>query len=448
MPPFRNQKTIKAPVEFDGVGLHTGTQAKMVVQPADANYGIRFFKRETQEEIFLSPQNISSTNRGTTLKGAKGSLVHTVEHFLASVGGLELDNLRVEIQGDEIPILDGSAWPFLKKLKDVGFQEQSEIISPVIIQETKEWKFDNTLLKVEPADQLILDVKVSFPYPGMENQSYLFTLKNGNFETELARARTFCFEDEIEILKSQGLIKGGSLDCALVIGKQGVLNGPLRYSDELVRHKTLDLLGDLMILNRPILGKISIVRGGHKYHFELVKKIEEMSMNHEEMSVNHNDTIQIDFQKSERLLNINEIQKLIPHRYPFLLVDRILELVPYERAVGIKNVSINEPFFQGHFPQHAVMPGVLIIEALAQVAGVAFFPTPQSTVGQMMYLAGIDSARFRKPVFPGDQIRLVTEIVLKRGKMMKASGKAYVDGQLVTEAEFRCILVDVLNERA
>jgi UDP-3-O-[3-hydroxymyristoyl] N-acetylglucosamine deacetylase/3-hydroxyacyl-[acyl-carrier-protein] dehydratase len=249
----------------------------------------------------------------------------------------------------------------------------------------------------------------------------------------LASARTFCFEEEIQELREQDLIKGGDLNCALVIGKKGVLNGPFRYEDEVVRHKTLDLLGDLMLLNRPLWAKVSVRKAGHRYHVELAKAILEKFGNASEKTKAGSREVQ--------MLDITEIQKILPHRYPFLLADRILELEPNKRVVGIKNVTANESFFQGHFPGNPIMPGVLVLEAMAQVGGIAFLCVP-SNRGKILYLAGVDNARFRRPIVPGDQIRFETEVVFVRSKIGKIAGKAFVDGKIAVEAELLCGIVD------
>ncbi|MGH7739825.1 MAG: UDP-3-O-acyl-N-acetylglucosamine deacetylase [bacterium] len=431
----RKQRTIQKAFHFKGKGLHTGSECEVTVSPAPAGSGIRFFRKDLGVEISLSPYQVTSTARGTTLTGDKGAEIHTIEHFLSAVRGYEIDNLRVEMTGKEMPILDGSAVFFYQALEKSGPLEQEADLDPLVVTETFELKFGDVVLKAEPADHLILDVTISFPYPGLESQNIKFDLLPGNFWKELAQARTFCFEKEVEALRAQGLIKGGDLDCALVIGSEGVLNGPLRFDDEFVRHKALDLLGDLSLLNRPVIGKITVKKAGHRYHVELAKALAEKFGKKGTLESSEN------LKKEETMLDIIEIQKLLPHRYPFLLVDRILELEPGKRAVGIKNVSMNEGFFQGHFPGHPVMPGVLIMEALAQVGGVAVLSARNGDESKIQYLAGIDGARFRKPVRPGDQLRLEVDVVLLRTKICKLSAKAWVDGQVVTEGQITCALV-------
>ena len=430
---LRSQKTIRRPFSFEGVGLHTGKLCHVRVSPLPADSGLRFFRSDLNAEITLSPFSVTGTARGTTLTGEKKASIHTVEHFLATVHGLGIDNLKVEMDSEEMPILDGSAVPFCDLFQKVGLEDQHQPVSPLRVTESFELNYGDVSLKVEPAEGLILDVTTSFPYAGLENQNRTFQLREGSFFQELASARTFCFEDEIEQLRRQGLIKGGDFSCAVVIGKKGIVNGPFRFEDEIVRHKTLDLLGDLTLLNRPLWAKITVKKAGHKYHVELAKAILD--------KFGKGGQAFLAKTRGERMMDILEIQKILPHRFPFLLVDRILELVPNKRVVGIKNVTVNEPFFQGHFPGHPIMPGVLVIEAMAQVGGIAFLCDSKNK-GKILYLAGIDNARFRKPIVPGDQIRFEIDVVFVRAKIGKIIGKALVDGQVAVEAEIACAIVD------
>lgn len=428
-----SQATIAHPFNFEGVGLHTGKKCHVKVSPLPEGSGLKFFRSDLNVEIPISPESVFSTQRGTALAGGENAVIHTIEHFLATVQGLGITNLKVEMDSEEMPILDGSAAPFCEFFKKAGVLHQKSPVEPLRVTAPIEMSFGETVLKAEPAEGLFLEVATSFPYPGLENQKKTFHLPGQSFEDELSRARTFCFEDEVEHLRRQGLIKGGSLDCAIVLGKSGILNGPFRYEDEIVRHKTLDLLGDLTLLNRPLWAKVTVKKAGHRYHVELAKAILKQAA---KSSSGSKPTSKEGF-----MLDVKEIQKILPHRYPFLLVDRILELEPNKRVVGIKNVTANEPFFQGHFPGHPIMPGVLILEAMAQVGGVAFLCDP-ANAGKMLYLAGVDNSRFRRPVLPGDQIRFETEVLFVRKKIGKIAGKAFVDGKLAVEAELLCGIVD------
>ncbi len=427
------QTTIAKPFAFEGVGLHTGKKCRVTVSPLPEGSGLRFFRSDLRTEIPISPEAVFSTQRGTTLAGGENAVIHTIEHFLATVQGLGITNLQVEMDSEEMPILDGSAAPFCEFFKKAGLQRQKSCVEPLRVTAPIELNFGETTLRAEPAEGLYLEVTTSFPYPGLENQKRTFRLPDQSFEDELARARTFCFEEEVEQLRRQGLIKGGNLDCAIVLGKSGVLNGPFRYEDEIVRHKTLDLLGDLTLLNRPLWAKVTVKKAGHRYHVELAKAILKQAAKGGSGTK--------PALKEGTMLDIIGIQKILPHRYPFLLVDRILEAIPNKRIVAVKNVTINEPFFQGHFPGNPVMPGVLVIEAMAQASGAALL-TEDGSKGKGLYLAGIENARFRRVIRPGDQIRFEVDVVFRRSKIAKVQGKAFVDGQLAVEAEITSAIVE------
>jgi UDP-3-O-[3-hydroxymyristoyl] N-acetylglucosamine deacetylase/3-hydroxyacyl-[acyl-carrier-protein] dehydratase len=431
------QKTIGKSFSFEGVGLHTGKICKVKVSPMPEGSGILFFREDLNAEIILSPESVSGTARGTTLSGEKNATIHTIEHFLATVSGFGINNLKVEMNAEEMPILDGSAIQFCEMFRKAGLIDQNVSAQIIKVTEVLEFQFGDVYLRAEPSDQLELDVTTSFPYPGLENQKIEFKLDSKSFERDLAAARTFCFEEEIEILRKQGLIKGGDLGCAMVIGKKGIVNGPFRFEDEIVRHKTMDLLGDLTLLNRPLLAKITVKKAGHRYHVELAKAILKKFGNQDSKIKNSS--------RGKTMLDIIQIQRMLPHRYPFLLVDKILELEPNKRVVGIKNVTVNEPFFQGHFPGHPIMPGVLVLEAMAQVGGTTFL-CDKSNEGKILYLAGVDKARFRKPIVPGDQIRFEVDVIFVRSKIGKIAGKAIVDGKVAVEAELTCAIVDRLSD--
>ncbi len=401
------------------------------MRPAPTDSGIAFYRTDLQAWIPLNPRAVTNTARGTTLSGEKGANVCTVEHLLAAVRGLFLDNLVIEIDSEEIPIMDGSAMPFYQALESSNPVAQDKQVEPIRVTERIEMSFGDILVQAEPADRLELHCHVSFPSPGLENQYFEFVLEEGSFQRELAPARTFCFEQEVEMLRKQGLIKGGDLNCAVVIGKEGIVNPPLRFENEIVRHKTLDLLGDLALLNRPLLGKITVRKAGHRYHVELAKAIQEKFGDGKNKPVAHKGEM--------KMIDILGIQKALPHRYPFLLIDRVLELGE-KKVVAIKNVTINEAFFQGHFPGHPIMPGVLVIEAMAQAGGMIFLHGGDGK--KMLYLAGVDKAKFRKPVLPGDQIRFEVEVVVLKAKVGKIAGKAIIDGKVAVQAELTCAIID------
>jgi UDP-3-O-[3-hydroxymyristoyl] N-acetylglucosamine deacetylase/3-hydroxyacyl-[acyl-carrier-protein] dehydratase len=369
---------------------------------------------------------VTGTARGTSLTGEKGAELHTVEHFLAAVSGLGLTNLRVDVTGEEMPILDGSSRDFVAGFRSAGVVDQDKEAIPFRPKETIVLEENGTKMRVEPSDRLVLDVVSSFDSPGLERQTMRFEWADGAFEKELEGARTFCMESDLETLRQQGLIKGATLQCGLVYGKTGAMNGPLRYENEVARHKTLDLLGDLALLNRPLEAHVTVERGGHKYHVMLAKALQEQMQSKPLGGL---------------MLDTLEVQKILPHRPPFLLVDRILEVEPQKRAVGIKNVTINEDFFRGHFPGQPLMPGVLILEAMAQVGGVAFLHGAQP--GSIVLFAAADNVRWRRPVVPGDTLRMEVELTQVRSRLIKAHGVAMVEGQVVAEADITCMRAEM-----
>ncbi len=462
---LRRQKTIGRPTSVEGIGLHTGEYTRVTFRPAPINSGITFVRSDLpgNPRVPADIDYVVDISRGTTL-GAGGVQVRTVEHLLAALVGLEVDNVQVEMNGEEPPVGDGSALPFVEALLEAGIVEQDSPkdyidVEDVISYDTE--KSRGVELVVLPSD----DLKVTFmsdPRNPAVGTQYTVMFSLDEFVKEFAPARTFAFLSEIRPLREQGLIKGGNLDNALVIvdqdispeeleylrklfnikepvfiGETNILNDiPLRFPNEFCRHKVVDLLGDLALLGAPLRAHVMAASSGHKANIELVRRIRQVYRKRKIIS-KYQPKEEKDF-----VLDVRAIQKIMPHRYPFLLVDRILDLIPGERVVGIKNVTINEPFFPGHFPGQPVMPGVLIVEAMAQVGGVLLLNGEEDPEDKLVYFIGIDNARFRKPVVPGDQIRFELEMVHRRRRSCKMHGRAYVDGDLVAEADLMAMIVD------
>jgi UDP-3-O-[3-hydroxymyristoyl] N-acetylglucosamine deacetylase/3-hydroxyacyl-[acyl-carrier-protein] dehydratase len=449
------QHTIQGPVEVSGIGLHTGAAARMTFMPAPVDHGI-VFRRVDLEDAPLIPADVElvvDTSRGTTL-GLKGVKVHTVEHTLAAVVGLQIDNVLIELDGPEPPIMDGSAMAFIEALRGVGLEEQDaerhifRIDEPVHYFENDR----NVELAALPADDFHATVMIDFDSDILKAQHASLTHIE-QFPSKIADSRTFVFLHELELLRDAGLIKGGSLDNALVFVEhpveapetarlrelfglsqghpieQGLINpSGFRYDNEPARHKLLDLIGDLALVGMPLQGHIMAARPGHKANVELARKIKAKIKQKR---------IAQRFQKTEKkgmIFDINAIADILPHRYPFLLVDRILDFT--ENAItGLKNVTINEPFFQGHFPGNPIMPGVLIVEAMGQVGGILLLNTIENPQSIWVYFVAFDNVRFKKPVMPGDTMIMELEMIaLKRG-ICKMAGKAFVNGQLVCSAD-------------
>ncbi len=435
------QRTIREIISFEGVGLHSGQKVTMTFKPACADQGLRFVRNDLpgRPEIGVDVANAPETreiSRRTVLK-VEEATVSTVEHVLAAIVGLGIDNLVIELDGPEVAEPDGSSVPFVALLKKAGLIEQDapkrylEIKSPVSISK------DGIELVALPHHGLRISFTIDFPHPLIGTQYASFEVTEDVFEKQLAPARTFSLVSDVELLKSRGLIKGGSLKNSIVVGDDGILNDePLRFPDEFVRHKILDLLGDLALLGAPIKGHIIAVKSGHATNIQLVRKLRETFDNaRKTFSGRH-------VRDVPSMLSIEEIQEIMPHRYPFLLVDRIVELEKGKRVVGIKNVTINEPFFVGHFPGHPIMPAVLIIEAMAQVGGVLLLSMVENPKEKLVYFMAIDKAKFRKPVFPGDQVRFELEMMKLMLNSCKMKGRAFVDEKLVAEAELLSVLMD------
>jgi len=375
--------------------------------------------------IKAEARKVVSNLRGTSI-GEDELQITTVEHILAALSGLGIDNIVIKMDGEEFPAGDGSALPFVKLIQRAGIVEQArrrsffEVKQPFWIGEG-----DKRLI-VLPADEFRIIYTVDFSRSFLNSQFAEFVIDEKTFVEEIAPSRTFGFMEEIEMLKEKNLIQGGSLENAVVIDSKGVINAEgFRFPNEPVRHKILDLIGDLYLIGRPIKAHIVAVKTGHLFHVRLAQKLEELIEREDEGNIS---------------LDMKAIQKILPHRYPFLLVDKILSLGKKE-VVGVKNFTVNEPFFGGHFPGYPVVPAALIVEAMAQVAGV-YLLSKSENQGKLAYFAGIDKARFRKPVLPGDQFISQVKILSLRKKTGKVEATGTVEGKTAAEAVFIFSLVE------
>jgi UDP-3-O-[3-hydroxymyristoyl] N-acetylglucosamine deacetylase/3-hydroxyacyl-[acyl-carrier-protein] dehydratase len=412
-------------VVLEGIGLHLGVQCRITFQPATVSQGIYFRRTDCLglPRIRAHVSEVSGSDRNTQLgKGAYA--VHTVEHVLAAVTGMGIDDVTIDMDGPEPPILDGSAAPFLAALSEAGLASLEGEPEFLDLREPVRIIDGSSVYEAYPCDRLELDVTIEFPHPLIGKQSRRFTITEDTFAAELSRARTFGFVHEVDALRAKGLIKGASLQNAVVLDDTDVLSGDLRWSDEFVRHKAMDCVGDLALAGARVRARIVAVKPSHRGTVTLVREMVKAG------------------RKEKGMYTIEDIMKVLPHRYPFLLVDRILEIEEKKRIVGLKNVTINEPFFQGHFPGHPIMPGVLIIEAMAQVGGMLLMGSFDDPENKVVYFMSLDNVKFRRPVKPGDQIRFELDIVQIRGAVCKMRGVGKVDGEIVAEADMAAMVRD------
>jgi UDP-3-O-[3-hydroxymyristoyl] N-acetylglucosamine deacetylase / 3-hydroxyacyl-[acyl-carrier-protein] dehydratase len=440
------QQTINRSVSFSGLGLHSGNRVTMTFLPAPPNTGVRFRRvdLEGKPEIEARVENVVENNRSTTL--AKGNTrVHTVEHVLATFAGYGIDNAIVELDANEPPIGDGSAREYCKLIESAGIVAQDERRDAYVVSSPIELEMGETVMTLFP-DEVFKITCTSSDRAGRFTQFYSVELSPKNWEKELAHARTFCFFEEIEYLIKNGLIRGGSLENAVVIRDDAVLTTePLRYPDEFVRHKMLDIVGDLALLGRPVHGHLVAVKPSHAANCELVRRLATQIRRPETFAPppsrpasSADDLSQLAPQ--DGAMDTEGVLRLLPHRYPFLMVDRVIK-VDGNRITALKNVTINEPYFQGHFPGHPIMPGVLQLEAMAQVAGILMLRRAEN-VRQLAYFMSAEDVRWRKPVQPGDTLVIEVEMTKMRGKIGKAKGVCKVQGEVVSEAEVTFMLRD------
>ena len=462
---IKNQRTISKETSCVGTGLHTGVESKITFKPAVEDFGIRFKRMDVDgcPEIKADIDHVVDISRGTTIE-ENGVRIHTVEHALAACVGIGLDNVLIELSEKEPPVMDGSAIDFVEALLKAGVVKQNVPKNYLHIDEAVGYTDParGVDIHIMPSDQFRVTFMLDYDYKSLGTQFTTMDEVEKNFASEIAPARTFCFLSEIEHLKEEGLIKGGNIDNAVVIvdktideeeakklselfgiekeislGSNGTLGGTeFRFDNEPVRHKALDLIGDLALLGMPIQGHVIASKSGHAANVELVKEIKKVyktKINRQRYSTKVN---------PQAMFDINSIIRLLPHRYPFVLVDRIVDITPGEKLTAYKNVSINEPFFQGHFPNQPVMPGVLVLEAMCQAGCFLVLNSVDNPMEKNMFFSSLSDSRFRHPIIPGDQLRL--EMVLEKFRLGTALlvGKAFVEDKLVAEGKLKATVVD------
>ncbi len=433
------QKTIQQEIEISGHGLHTGNFVTLRLIPAGENAGINFIRTDLPDRpvIKIDFENVvmrEARPRCSSLKRGE-VVIHTVEHLMSTLCGLGIDNLTIEIDNNELPGLDGSGLQFLKAIKDAGVKEQNAEKEYIDIQEPIGVSLDGASILLIPDKEFKISYTLDYDHPFLRSQFFSTVINTEIFESKIAPCRTFCLEREAEQLAAKGLGKGANYKNTLVVGETGVIDNEVRFPDEFARHKVLDFIGDLYLLGKPIRGHAFAIKSGHQLNMMLLKKIYKQKQEYAKSSFLPDPSAL----EGECPLDIGKIMRMLPHRYPFLLVDKIISLEKGKKIVGLKNVTINENFFQGHFPSRPIMPGVLIVEALAQVGGVLVL-TSEIHHGKVAVFMAADKVKFRGLVEPGEQLVLEVEVIRDRSRTSFLKGQAKVNGKVVTEVEYYCLL--------
>lgn len=429
------QKTLARSTSVSGRSLFFGKQVKLTFHPAPADHGISFTRSDLGDTVIPArSQYVVKRARRTSLRCADAS-VDTCEHVLSALAGMGIDNARLEIDGPEVPGFDGSSQPFVQAIGDAGLDELDQprkplkVVKPVVIEDGP------TMIAAVPHGSDNMQVVFDLDYeqvPAIGRQLRVFDLSSEVYATQIAPARTFVLEQEAKALRASGIGAHLSPEQLLVVGETGPIAGnEFRFADEPVRHKILDLIGDLSLLGAPISGRIVAYRSGHAMNHRLVRALLDTYRQQSQQRMIQRD----------QAMDIRRLMRMMPHRYPMQLVDRVLEIDADRRAVGVKNVTINEPFFQGHYPGVPLMPGVLIVEAMAQLSGVLIGQTLEHT-GKIPVLLSLDKVKLRRPVVPGDQLLMEAEAVRIRSRIAHMRCRSFVGDELAAEAQVKFMLVD------
>ncbi len=423
------QRTISRPTTLEGCGVHSGSSARLTFHPAEPDTGVRFRRTDLDGTPVIPADldHVVDTDLGTTLAAGEAR-VHTVEHVMASVAALGISNVVIDLDGPEAPIRDGSFRDYVTALDEAGVVEQASPLrtmslgSPVTVSGAEGQSY-----VALPGDGLQISATIDFSHAAVGRQYGSFRVGEDVFRSEVAPARTFGFLADAEVLRARGLARGSSLENSIVLDDDGVMNEEgLRFRDEFLRHKVGDMVGDLALLGGSLNAHIVAERPSHEGNVRLASAISD----------------HLRRGSREPVVDVTKIMQYLPHRYPMLLVDRITEFEDGKRIVGIKNVTINEPFFQGHYPGHPIMPGVLIIEAMAQVGGLLLMEKVEDPDEKVVYFMTMDKVKWRRPVTPGDTLVFELEILQFRRHTCKMKGLGFVDGQVVAQAEFMARIVD------
>jgi UDP-3-O-[3-hydroxymyristoyl] N-acetylglucosamine deacetylase/3-hydroxyacyl-[acyl-carrier-protein] dehydratase len=432
MPSAEKQRTLSQPSSLTGTSLHTGEKVTLTLRPALPNHGLKFRRVDLPDQPFIPADvaKVQTVERATTL--AEGSVkVHTVEHVLSALTAMGIDNAIIEMDANEPPIGDGSALPYVECVKKAGIVEQDEprsvwdIREPIHL-ETK----TGSLITIVPDSQFRVSCTNVGP-DGRMTQYYSTVITPEIYEKEIAPARTFVFYEDVKPLLDKGLIRGGSLENAVVVKDDAVMSRePMRFREEFARHKILDIIGDLALCGKRFTGHVIAVKPGHGPNTQMAATLAKEYARMRSMIP------PVRIPKGDAVLDIKDILKILPHRYPFLLVDRVIRFEGDTKCVGVKNVTMNEPFFPGHFPGHPVMPGVLQVEAMAQVGSILMLRKPENQ-GKIGYFMSADGVKFRKPVLPGDTLFIEAEVLKIRGNIGMTMCRCLVNDEVVSEGELK-----------
>jgi len=410
--------------------VHTGADASITFRPDTDGPGIRFRRVDLEDEPIIPAdvEHVVGTDLGTSLAVSDDARVSTVEHVLAALSAAGITRAIVDVDGAEAPILDGSFQGYLKALEDSGTEDLEEEVPVLRLDSPVTWEGKKGSRYVAvPSDAFRISASIDFSHPLIRRQFTTFLAEGDNFATQIAPARTFGFEAEADLLRERGLARGASTENTVVLSEEGVVDGELRFPDEFVRHKVGDMIGDLSLLGKRLETHVVAERPSHAGNVALARELAKAARRNA---------------GAEPIVDVQKILQYLPHRYPMLLVDRVIEFEAGKRIVGVKNVTINEPFFQGHYPGHPIMPGVLIIEAMAQVGGLLLMDTIENPEDKVVYFMSLDKVKWRRPVTPGDRLIFELELVQLRRSICRMRGEGFVDGQLVAEAELMARIMD------
>ncbi len=436
---MEQQKTIKKEAKVRGIGIHTGKKVGLCFKPAEKDTGINFVRVDLANKPVI-PASISnviekSLKLRRTSLGFDSAEIHTVEHLLSALFGLGIDNIIIEVNAEEIPALNGSAHDFYRILSNAEVIELGSPQKSFTLRQPLWLREDDAFLVAFPDDSFKISYTLNYPELSLSQYLDLIITKD-TFARELASCKTFCLQSEIEQLQAQGLGQGATTENTIVVGKNGIVKGKATFPDEFARHKVLDLIGDFCLLAPSIKAHVVAVKSGHPLNIKFLRMLDRLREKYESSRA----TSQKSLNGVAPAFDIEKIMQILPHRYPFLLVDKILEFQEGKHIVGVKNVTVNEQFFTGHFPERPIMPGVLIIESMAQTAGILMLSRPENR-GKLAYFMSMDRVKFRKTVVPGDQLILKIDVVKMKLRTILIHGLAFVEDKIVAEAEMMFSLV-------